>query len=143
MPHIIIEYSADSIEKYNLPCAHKKDGLPQGMPGLVNSIFDSVANTQVVNPNNIKIRAYKADCYKLGLEQTGFIHVVCKTHTGKTEIEKQLLSQSILSALTASVKTDATQDKAILKHDVVITVEVVEMQTNSYTKAIVKADVNN
>jgi len=134
MPHIIIEYSADSIEKNN---------LSQGIPGLVNSIFDSVANTQVVNPNNIKVRAYATDCYQLGLPQTGFIHAVCKTHTGKTESEKQLLSQAILSALTASVKSDATQVKAILKHDVVITVEVVEMQTNSYTKAIVKAAVIN
>jgi len=133
MPHIIIEYSADSIEKNN---------LSQGIPGLVNSIFDSVADTQIVNPNNIKIRAYAADCYKLGLSQTGFIHVVCKTHTGKTESEKQLLSQSILNALTASLKCDAVQVNVKLKHDVVITVEVVEMQTSSYAKAIVKADVN-
>ena len=131
MPHIIIEYSADSFKKNNLLCA-QKDGLQKGMPGLVDSIFDSVANTQVVNPNNIKIRAYAFDCYKLGLEQAGFIHVACKTHTGKTESEKQALSQSILKALKESVECKPEKER-----NIVITVEVIEMQSNSYVKTIV------
>ncbi|MEA1989312.1 MAG: hypothetical protein U9N57_08945 [Pseudomonadota bacterium] len=131
MPHIVIEYSQDSFESKDLPSAHKELGLSQGMPGLVNSVFEAVANTEIVNPENIKVRTYEAEFYKLGLANTGFMHAVCKTHSGKTEFQKQELSQAILNALEQIVQLTA-------EHSMVITVEVVEMDTASYSKRLIE-----
>ncbi|WEJ63648.1 5-carboxymethyl-2-hydroxymuconate Delta-isomerase [Thiomicrorhabdus lithotrophica] len=134
MPHIVIEYSQDSFKSKDfkgLPSAHKELGLKQGIPGLVNSVFEAVANTDIVNPENIKVRAYQAEFYKLGLANTGFMHAVCKTHRGKTEFQKQKLSQAILNALEQIVLLTA-------EHSMIITVEVVEMDTASYSKRLIE-----
>jgi len=118
MPHIVIEYSQDSFKsKY--------------LPGLVNSVFEAVANTDIVNPENIKVRTYQAEFYKLGLVNTGFMHAVCKTHRGKAEFQNQELSQAILNALEQIVQLTA-------EHSMVITVEVVEMDTENYAKRLVE-----
>lgn len=130
MPHIVIEYSQDSFESKDLSYAHKALSRSQDIPGLVNSVFESVVNTNVVKPENIKIRTYAAEFYKLGLKDTGFIHAVCKTHTGKTDLDKQALSQAILKALEKTVQSMA-------EHSMIITVEVVEMDTESYSKSLV------
>lgn len=116
MPHIVIEYSQDSFESKDLP-------------GLVNSVFNAVANTSIVNPDNIKVRTYAAEFYQLGLADSGFIHVVCKTHMGKAGTQKQVLSEAVVSALEITAKSCA-------KHSMVITVEVVEMDTASYAKSL-------
>ncbi|WP_029407476.1 5-carboxymethyl-2-hydroxymuconate Delta-isomerase [Thiomicrorhabdus sp. Milos-T2] len=147
MPHIVIEYSKDSFEFKDLPSTHNKMGqsqrlplntplsmplsMPLSIPGLVDSVFEAVANTNIVKSENIKVRTYAAEFYKLGLNNTGFIHVVCKTHSGKTENEKKGLSQTIVNALERMVKSTA-------KHSMVITVEVVEMDTPSYSKTLVE-----
>lgn len=130
MPHIVIEYSQDSFESKDLSYAHKALSWSQDIPGLVNSVFESVVNTNVVKPKNIKIRTYAAEFYKLGLKDTGFIHAVCKTHTGKTDLDQQALSQAILKALEKTVQSMA-------EHSMIITVEVVEMDTESYSKSLV------
>ena len=116
MPHIIIEYSLDSFENLSLP-------------GLVTSVFDAVVKTKTVRAENIKVRAHATEFYKLGLAESGFIHVECRTHQGKTEEEKQVLSQAILDSIEAEIKK-------VAKHSMVITVEVVEMHIQSYAKAM-------
>lgn len=143
MPHIVIEYSQDSFESKDIPYANKAlsrpqdipsvnklEGLSQGIPGLVNSVFDAVVNTNIVKPENIKVRTYAAEFYKLGLMNTGFIHAVCKTHTGKSDLEKQALSQAILKSLEQFVQSTA-------ENSIVITVEVVEMDRSSYSKSLI------
>ena len=135
MPHIVIEYSQDSFESKDLPSAHAECGLQQGIPGLVNCVFEAVANTNIVKTENIKVRTYATEFYKLGLINTGFIHAVCKTHIGKTDIEKQMLSQAILTSLNQYI---GQSNQSLVKHSMVITVEVVEMDSSSYSKCMIE-----
>ncbi|MDX1351506.1 MAG: hypothetical protein R3254_00740 [Thiomicrorhabdus sp.] len=117
MPHISVEYSYDSLAR-------------ESLPGLVDSLFADLVNTQVVNPLNIKVRAQAVEFYKLGLENSGFMHAICRTHSGKTASEKRCLTQAILKSLQYCAKKSA-------KHPMVITVELQEMDSNSYAKSVI------
>ena len=113
MPHIIIEYSQDS---FSLSTPKK----------LVEGAFEAVKATGLFKADNIKVRAHPVMDYRLGLPNSGFIHVMCRIHSGKTDVQKLLLSQSVLVSLQSG-----------LSEAVVITVEVVEMDEMSYSKKVI------
>lgn len=112
MPHIIIEYSQDRFSSTT----------PKNW---VADAFESVVATGLFKTNNIKVRAHPVIEYRLGLHNAGFIHVICRIHAGKTDVQKLLLSQSLLVSLQNG-----------LSEPVVITVEVVEMDEMSYSKQV-------
>lgn len=112
MPHIIIEYSQDRFSS----TTPKK---------WVVDAFEAVAATGLFKVDNIKVRAHPVIEYRLGLSNAGFIHVMCRIHSGKTDVQKLLLSQSLLVSLQNG-----------LNERVVITVEVVEMDEMSYSKKV-------
>lgn len=112
MPHIIIEYSQDSLPSTSLK-------------GFVEGAFEAVKATGLFNADNIKVRAHPVMDYRLGLPDSGFIHVMCRIHSGKTDVQKLLLSQSLLVSLQNG-----------LSKAVVITVEVIEMDEMSYSKKV-------
>lgn len=113
MPHIIIEYSQESFSS----TTPKK---------WVDEAFEAVKATGLFKADNIKVRAHPVVDYRLGLPDSGFMHVMCRIHSGKTDVQKLLLSQSLLVSLQNGL-SDA----------VVITVEVIEMDEMSYSKKIV------
>jgi 5-carboxymethyl-2-hydroxymuconate isomerase len=112
MPHIIIEYSQDSLASTTLK-------------SWVDGAFETVKATGLFKSDNIKVRAHPVMDYRLGLPDSGFIHVMCRIHAGKTDVQKLLLSQSLLVSLQNG-----------LSEAVVITVEVIEMDEMSYSKKV-------
>lgn len=112
MPHIIVEYSQDTVPSTMLK-------------RWVDGAFETVKATGLFKTDNIKVRAHPVMDYRLGLPDSGFIHVMCRIHSGKTDVQKLLLSQSLLVSLQNG-----------LSKAVVITVEVVEMDEMSYSKKV-------
>ena len=117
MPHIIVEHSLDLVD-------------PLKANGLLDTIFVAVESTGLFNLENIKVRLHPVDDYKLGLASSGFIHVTCRIHQGKTEQQKQQLTQSVLNAIALWMQQ--------ARRSCVITVELVELGRASYAKTIVE-----
>ena len=108
MPHCIIEHS------------------PNISPdGLMHAVFNGALHSQLFLPDgaDIKVRAIAYQNFKLGDSKTSFVHVVVKILAGRTDEQKQRLSQEIIKKLSG------------LGHqDISITVEVVDMERQSYQK---------
>jgi 5-carboxymethyl-2-hydroxymuconate isomerase len=109
MPHIIIEYSKNSILE------------PQQM---VQTLFKAIEQLNIFNPDNIKIRCHVSPHFQTGLSN-GFVHIQCRTHPGKSLQQKQTLTKCSVEHAKAFA-TNAS-----------ITAEVMEMATDSYHKSIV------
>ena len=108
MPHCIIEHS------------------PNISPdGLMHAVFNGALHSQFFLPDgaDIKVRAMAYSNFKLGDGKASFVHVVVKILAGRTDEQKQRLSQEIIKKLSG------------LGHqDISITVEVVDMERQSYQK---------
>ena len=110
MPHIILEYSREHI-------------ADDALPAILDRLEKSVAGCGLFECANIKIRCIPVRHYRLGTGESGFIHVQCRIHQGRSQEQRLLLSGGIVDALK--------------KHDTgvsVITCEVVEMDSQSYAK---------
>jgi len=114
MPHIMIEFSQDKLEALQ----------PQV---LVEKAFETVKLTGLFTSENIKVRLHPVEFYQLGLKDSGFVHIICRIHAGKTELQKSKLTQDLLKAISES-----------LNGGWVITVEVIEMDRNSYAKQVLQ-----
>ena len=110
MPHILIEYTVDSINN-------------QQLSDVMRVVYQAVADSQLFNEANIKLRAIAVEHYRLGSAGKGFVHVQSRIHQGRSDQQKQQLSESILQALRSL--SLALQE---------ITCEVVEMDRRSYCK---------
>lgn len=108
MPHCIIEHS------------------PNISPdGLMHAVFNGALHSQLFLPDgaDIKVRAMAYSNFKLGDGKASFVHVFVKILAGRTDEQKQRLSQEIIKKLSD------------LGHqDISITVEVVDMERQSYQK---------
>lgn len=112
MPHIMIEYSQNALSEKEAET-------------LVSEAYQAVKATELFKEENIKVRLHPVMHYQLGLSDCGFMHVQCRIHAGKTDHQKQRLSQSLLDAL-----------KSLFKSPMVLTVEAVEMEESTYAKAV-------
>ena len=108
MPHCIIEHS------------------PNISPdGLMHAVFNGALHSQLFLPDgaDIKVRAIAYKNFKIGDGKASFVHVVAKILADRTDEQKQRLSQEIIKKLSG------------LGHqDISITVEVVDMERQSYQK---------
>ena len=108
MPHCIIEHS------------------PNISPdGLMHAVFNGALHSQLFLPDgaDIKVRAMAYSNFKLGDSKASFVNVMVKILAGRTDEQKQRLSQEIIKKLSG------------LDHqDISITVEVVDMERQSYQK---------
>ena len=118
MPHIILEYSQDSFASNTAKT-------------LVSNIFETVKLTGLFKTENIKVRLHPVEIYQLGLPKSGFMHVMCRIHPGKTTEQKRQLTQTILSDLESVLKPEIKSQSGF-----VITVEVVEMDRTKYAKVV-------
>jgi len=108
MPHCIIEHSPNISPE-----------------GLMHAVFDGSLHSQLFLPDgaDIKVRAIAYQNFKLGDGKASFVHVIVKILAGRTDEQKQRLSQEIIKKLSD------------LGHqDISITVEVVDMERQSYKK---------
>ena len=91
----------------------------------MHAVFNGALHSQLFLPDgaDIKVRAIAYQNFKLGDGKASFVHVVVKFLAGRTDEQKQLLSQEIIKKLSG------------LGHqDISITVEVVDIERQSYQK---------
>lgn len=110
MPHVIIEYTEDCVDN-------------QRLANVLEAAYRAVVETQLFREENIKVRAIGIKHYRLGLGATGFIHVQCRIHQGRSEAQKQQLSSRVVEGL-----------RGLSLELQFITCEVVEMDRRSYSK---------
>ncbi|MGL6313250.1 5-carboxymethyl-2-hydroxymuconate Delta-isomerase [Vibrio sp. WXL103] len=111
MPHCIIEHSS-SFESVDLNL----------------KVFQGALESNLFAPDgsDIKVRSIAYEHYQTGFIKESFIHVTLRILSGRSEQDKLLLSNSVMSKLKSIQFVSAS-----------LTVEVVDIDRNSYTKQIV------
>ncbi|WP_105167542.1 5-carboxymethyl-2-hydroxymuconate Delta-isomerase [Pseudoalteromonas sp. T1lg23B] len=84
MPHLIIEHS---------------NNLPMPAKQLVDAVHVAVEHTALFDPKTIKTRTLSTENFRIDSEKTGFIHIHAHLIEGRTEAQKQLLSNTLLDTL--------------------------------------------
>jgi len=110
VPHCIIEHSSS---------INGKDLLPRVFQGALNS------NLFEVDGSDIKVRSLAFSDYQTGKTKSYFIHVVLKILSGRNTNDKQKLSKLVLENIASLSKNGCS-----------ITVEVIDMERNSYSKVV-------
>ena len=92
---------------------------------MLDAVHLSAVETALFDESHVRVRAIPVSFYRTGGKCEHFIHTQCRIHTGRDEAQKCRLSEAVLGALKAQgwpVKS--------------ITVEVVELDRDSYSKYI-------
>ena len=110
MPHCIIEHSA-SIDS----------------DLLVPLVFAAALKSELfaADGSDIKVRSTAYTSYQIGNDKSDFAHIVLKILSGRTNEQKLQLSQRVLAHLETAKLTNCS-----------ITVEVVDMDSASYSKLV-------
>lgn len=110
MPHLIIEYSQ------SLASA-------QQVESMLDYVHQAVQKNGLFDASHIKIRAHPVTFYRVGGTDECFIHAQLRIKPGRTVQQKKSLSDAVLDAL-----------KRLAWPARVITVEVIDMDNESYAK---------
>lgn len=110
MPHIIIEYPRQVV-------------ADEQLPAILNAVHESVVASGLFESGHIKTRAYPIDFYTNAGGDKPYMHTMARIKSGRNPEQKKQLSEAILSAISG-------QDLSVA----VITVEVIDMDRDSYTK---------
>lgn len=110
MPHCIIEYS-ESIK------------TEIDMDSLLDTVLGAVSETGLFERSSIKVRAIGYEFYKSGMSGQSFIHVCIKILSGRSEQQKETLSNAVLSELSKVGEEIRS-----------ITIDVVDMEAACYSK---------
>ncbi len=111
MPHCIIEHSSTiNAEQLN------------------NKVFLGALNSELFEAygRDIKVRSIAYESYQTGTEKEDFIHVTVRILSGRSDTDKVMLSETVMTQLLSLSLSRAS-----------ITVEVVDMDRNSYRKVVV------
>ena len=111
MPHCIIEFSSSLDISPDL---------------LVEAVHHGVLESALFESSHIKTRALAYEYFRLAEDCNDFIHVTIRLHHGRTTQQKQQLTKLVLQQL----------EKLALK-STSITLETVDIETESYAKAII------
>ena len=112
VPHCIIEY-AKEFESDIAPSAFIK-AVHQG--AVASTLFDE---------SHIKTRTHAVEHYQVGTDDSRFIHITAHILSGRSVEQKAQLSAHILSQLQALALTA-----------VVITVQICDIERDTYTKVV-------
>ncbi|GAA0400586.1 hypothetical protein GCM10009133_06800 [Cocleimonas flava] len=114
MPHCIIEHSNDVLTRVT-------------QQQLIDSVLTGAKKSALFELDHIKLRTHAYEYYQKGdVKQAGFIHVTVRILQGRTVEQRQDLSEKVLQEF------DHLRLSAVT-----ITVEIVEMETASYTKKVI------
>ncbi len=112
MPHCIIEHSDEVLTSVN-------------QQQLIDTVLTGAKKSELFELDHIKLRTQSYEYYQKGdVEQAGFIHVTMRILQGRTIEQRQDLSGRVLAEFDS-----------LAVNDVTITVEIIEMETASYSKA--------
>ena len=112
MPHCVIEYASELEKEVN----------PQQ---LINTVLDGAIKSELFDTNDIKMRTHRFEHFQNGFNNKNFVHVALKILSGRTLEQRANLSQLVLAELA----------NLALK-SVSLTVEVVEIERESYAKVV-------
>lgn len=110
MPHIIIEYPPQVVSEEQLP-------------GILKSVHEAVVDSGLFESSHIKTRAYPIHFYSNAGGDKPYMHTMARIKSGRNAEQKKQLSEAILAAISGQNLSVA-----------VITVEVIDMDRDSYTK---------
>ena len=110
MPHCIIEYS-NGIEKYITPQL------------IIDAVYKGALTSDLFEDEDIKTRAIAYDYYQTGALKKEFVHVTLKILTGRNLTQKIKLSELVIHQL-----------EKIDFQSTVITIDIVEMEKDTYSK---------
>ncbi|MFV8463349.1 5-carboxymethyl-2-hydroxymuconate Delta-isomerase [Vibrio campbellii] len=111
MPHCIIEHSSTiNAEQLN------------------NKVFLGALNSELFEADgrDIKVRSIAYENYQTGTEKEDFVHVTVRILSGRNDTDRAMLSETVMTQLLSLSLSSAS-----------ITVEVVDMDRNSYAKVVV------
>ena len=112
MPHLLLEYSQRLADDSQIEL-------------LLGQLHQSVCATGLFVESHIKLRAYPCQHYLVGGDNAPFIHLQARIKPGRSSENKKLLSETLLAGIRAQPWAAG-----------VITVEIVEMDADSYAKAL-------
>lgn len=112
MPHCIIHYAR--------PLASR---VPPEQ--LVQTVYASALASGLFQGKDIKTRALAFENYQTGEQQQDFIHVEVRLLSGRTLEQRTALSRHVMDALLA-----------LGQQDISLTVQISEMERNSYSKHV-------
>jgi len=112
VPHCIIEYSKD-LESLVNPLR------------MINAVHHGAVASKLFDESHIKTRARAYDVYKVGISDKAFVHVTANILSGRSVRQKTELSENILTEL-----------KRLQLLSVVITVQICDIDTESYSKVV-------
>ncbi|WP_415902108.1 5-carboxymethyl-2-hydroxymuconate Delta-isomerase [Neptuniibacter sp. QD29_5] len=112
MPHLIIEYSKQIEDKVEITTVMEK-------------VFQGAIAANLFAEKDIKVRAHAYEQHMNGAGLNGFIHVSSRILSGRNTEQKTQLTEAVLNEL-----------KTLGLKDLSITVEVLDIDRNSYAKHI-------
>ncbi len=112
MPHCIIEYSAD---------------IKLSASDLIEAVYEGSVSSQLFENDHIKTRSIAYQDYLKGDKREHIIHISARILSGRTAEQRKLLSQMILNTVTKLAESQRLEA-------ITITVEVIEMERQSYSK---------
>ena len=112
LPHCIIEYARPLEARLN-------------PTELINAVYHGACDSGLFEGPDIKTRAIAYEAYLTGADATAFIHVTARILSGRSIEKKQRLSSTVAKRLADLGLTDIS-----------ITVEIIDMERESYEKHI-------
>lgn len=113
MPHCIIEYADQAL-------------INTSQQQLIDAVLSGAKKSGLFELDHIKLRTQSYECYQKGdVKNSAFIHVTMRILQGRTVKQRRELSEFVLFEL-----------KSLSLKAVTLTVEIIEMETASYSKAV-------
>ncbi|WP_415885905.1 5-carboxymethyl-2-hydroxymuconate Delta-isomerase [Neptuniibacter sp. QD37_6] len=112
MPHLIIEYSKQIEDKVEITI-------------VMERVFQGAVAANLFAETDIKVRTHAYEQHMNGAGLNGFIHVSSRILSGRDTEQKTQLTQAVLTEL-----------KTLGLKDLSITVEVLDIDRDSYAKHI-------
>lgn len=112
MPHLVIEYSADTLDK-------------DKVARLMEQLFVAAGQTGVMQPEDIKVRARSYDDFLLAGKRDSFVHLSVYLLAGRTPEQKVTLSTRLRQTM-ADLCPDVTS----------LSVDVRDMDPVAYKKKL-------
>lgn len=110
MPHLIIQYAQDLARD-------------EHVPAMLDAVHAAAVSTGLFDESHIRTRAFPVAFYRVGTGNEPFIHAQLRILPGRNPAQKKALSAAVLAAI---------RDQGWAAK--VITVEVVDMDGESYAK---------
>jgi 5-carboxymethyl-2-hydroxymuconate isomerase len=112
MPHFVIEYSRQIADTVDLET-------------IMDCVFYAAVGSEVMLPEDIKVRAVGFDYYRVAGKKSSFIHVTASLLDGRTDRQKERIACLVRSALAE-----------LLPKVISISIDVRDMNSVAYKKRL-------